>query len=80
MPNNIFESFLKIKTKSGKTIDFSGTLEQYVTETCEVFNNAGIQAAHLDGTTPGAERDSTVQAFRDGSITVLCNVDLFGEG
>ncbi len=49
-------------------------------ETCEAFNDAGIRAAHLDGTTPAAERDKTVESFRNGGITVLCNVDLFGEG
>ena len=62
-----------------KTIVYCASVKASL-ETCEVFNNAGIQAAHLDGTTPAIERDSTVQAFRDGSITVLCNVNLFGEG
>ena len=37
-------------------------------------------AAHIDGTTPRAERDEIIQRFRDGDIKVLCNVDLISEG
>jgi superfamily II DNA or RNA helicase len=49
-------------------------------ETAQAFQEAGITAAHLDGTTGKAERDRTVADFRSGKIKVLCNVDLFGEG
>lgn len=48
--------------------------------TAQAFNDAGIVAAHLDGTTKKSERDQTVADFRDGKVKVLCNVDLFGEG
>lgn len=48
--------------------------------TAEAFQAAGIAAKHLDGTTPLGERWATVAEFRDGRVTVLCNVDLFGEG
>lgn len=68
------------KFASGKkTIVYCASVKASI-DTCEAFNNTGIRTAHLDGTTPATERDATVQAFRDGSITVLCNVDLFGEG
>ena len=49
-------------------------------ETTQAFLDAGITAAHLDGTTNKTEREQTVAAFREGKIKVLCNVDLFGEG
>ena len=49
-------------------------------ETARAFQEAGITAAHLDGTTNKAEREQTVADFRSGKIKVLCNVDLFGEG
>lgn len=49
-------------------------------ETAEEFLKNGVIAAHLDGTTPEGLREETVQLFRDGKISVLCNVDLFGEG
>lgn len=48
--------------------------------TVEAFNNAGITAAHIDGETPPAQRDRIVDSFRNGEITVLCNVDLISEG
>lgn len=46
----------------------------------EQFIAAGVPAAHIDGETPAYERRESMRAFRDGSIRVLCNVDLFGEG
>ena len=48
--------------------------------TAEAFTDARILAAHLDGKTPDAERERTVNDFRDGRIQILCNVELFGEG
>ncbi len=46
----------------------------------EAFRNAGIKAVHIDGSFQHRERDSIISAFRDGEITVLCNVDLISEG
>lgn len=37
-------------------------------------------AVHFDADTPTAERDAIVQAFRAGTVRVLTNVDLIGEG
>lgn len=48
--------------------------------TAAAFRAQGINAVHLDGTTPQAQRQSVVDGFRRGEVTVLCNVDLFGEG
>lgn len=44
------------------------------------FVAAGIPAQHVDGETPKAERTAAMKGFRDGSVRVLCNVELFGEG
>lgn len=46
----------------------------------EAFTAAGINAAHIDGATPKAERAATIKAFRRGDIHILCNVDLISEG
>ena len=46
----------------------------------ESFNNAGIRAAHLDGDTSTRERNDIIEQFRRDKISVLCNVNLFGEG
>lgn len=52
----------------------------YSVEIAKRFEVAGIPAAHIDGTTPAETRAETIQAFRDGRLRVLCNVDLISEG
>lgn len=44
------------------------------------FNEAGITAAAVSAKTPSDVRNDYIRRFRDGRITVLVNVDLFGEG
>lgn len=44
------------------------------------FNDAGIKAAHVDGSMSKQARGDVVDSFRDGSIDIMSNVDLFGEG
>lgn len=44
------------------------------------FNQAGIVSVHVDSKTPKIERERIMQAFRDGEMQVLCNVDLISEG
>lgn len=44
------------------------------------FNNAGYKSAHIDANTPKKEREELIKAFATGDVTVLTNVDLFGEG
>jgi len=46
----------------------------------EQFKAAGISAAHIDGSMAMNERDSILRCFRNGTIRVLSNVDLIGEG
>jgi len=46
----------------------------------EQFSKQGIKAAHVDGCTKMEERDESIRKFRSGEITVLSNVELFGEG
>lgn len=49
-------------------------------ETALQFNLAGIEAAHIDGSTPKSERERIINEFRRGAIDILCNVDLISEG
>lgn len=49
-------------------------------ETADLFNENGIAAAHLDGSTGEAERAEMMRQFRAGQITVLCNCELFSVG
>lgn len=44
------------------------------------FIKFGVPAAHIDGDTPHAIRESLVNDFRIGKINVLCNAELFSEG
>lgn len=44
------------------------------------FNEAGISAAAVSAKTHATIRDAIVERFRTGKLTVLVNVDLFGEG
>jgi superfamily II DNA or RNA helicase len=62
-----------------KTIIYCSSIE-ISKSVVEAYNKTGINAAHLDGTTPQGKREATVAAFRRGEILVLSNVDLFGEG
>lgn len=45
-----------------------------------LFNEAGIPAAHVDGETDTIVRDEAVRRFERGEIKILSNVELFGEG
>ena len=49
-------------------------------QTADEFLSAGISAAHIDGSTPKSERDSVINAFRNGDVKILCNVDIVSEG
>lgn len=62
-----------------RTVGFAVTVA-HSQHMAEQFNAAGIPAAHLDGGTPKAERRAIIEAYADGRIQVLFNVDLFGEG
>ncbi len=44
------------------------------------FCIAGYAAAHLDGSTPPADRDRVLARFASGAILVVCNCDLICEG
>ena len=49
-------------------------------EVAQAFCDAGIKAAHIDGTTDDEIRDRAILDFADGKIDVLCQVNLFSEG
>lgn len=48
--------------------------------TVQAFNERGIAAAHLDGSTPLAQRKRVLEEFAAGRWQVLSNVALFTEG
>jgi len=44
------------------------------------FNEAGIEARHIDGKMNAKERDGAVEAFRRGEIKILSNCEIVFEG
>lgn len=62
-----------------RTIIFAVDVEQSV-DIAKRLCEAGYRAAAVDGKTPENIRDATVEKFSRGSIDILVNVDLFGEG
>ena len=66
-------------TPGKRAIAFAVDVEQSE-ELAKRFSDAGFRAASVDGTTPETVRDLTVDKFTRGSIDILVNVDLFGEG
>lgn len=44
------------------------------------FSDAGVPAAHVDGSSPEDVRRLAIQMFRDWGVQVLCNCFLFTEG
>jgi type III restriction-modification system, res subunit len=47
---------------------------------CSEFRRCGITAYGIDSDTKPEERKYLVQAFKTGTITILCNVNIFTEG
>jgi superfamily II DNA or RNA helicase len=77
-PQRIVEAWVE-HAKGCPTIAFLPTVAVSI-EQAEAFNDAGVTAVHLDGTTPAAVRAQALDDYRAGRVTVLCNVGLFTEG
>lgn len=75
---NVIEYYKKLA--GGRQAICYCTSIRHSIETAAAFRAAGIEAEHIDGGTPRAERDEIVRKFKDGALDVLCNVDLISEG
>ena len=65
--------------KGKKTIVYCSSVEASE-QTAKQFRESGYVAYSLDGTADKERRKSIMNGFRNGSINILCNCDLFGEG
>jgi superfamily II DNA or RNA helicase len=65
--------------KGTQTIVFNVDIDHSI-KIAEAFNQEGVSAAHIDGTTPKGERDRLITAFKNKEITVLSNCAIFTEG
>lgn len=68
------------KLANGKRAIVRGVSIEHSQHIAKQFNEAGIPAQHVDGTTPSHIRDLRMESFRRGDTLVLSNVDLFSEG
>lgn len=68
------------KLCSGKRAIVFCTSIEHSKHVAKQFKDAGYTAAHIDGTTDDQLRDMIISDFEKGSIKILCNVDLCGEG
>jgi superfamily II DNA or RNA helicase len=78
LSGNIVKSYQKY-CPGKKAIVFAINVQHSI-QIAKRCNEAGIPAAHLDGTTPEHIRQETVDAFSRGELLVLSNVGLFDEG
>jgi superfamily II DNA or RNA helicase len=69
----------KTFTPKTKAICFNINVEHSKNVT-RAFNEAGISAVHVDGTTPKKNREDIFRAFKAGQFAVLCNVDIATTG
>ena len=75
---NLVESYQKY-ISGKKAIVFAVDIE-HSKEIIKRYQEANIPAAHLDATTPKAERKEILQKFKNGEYLVLSNVDIVSEG
>ncbi|MDW3879882.1 DEAD/DEAH box helicase [Staphylococcus saprophyticus] len=62
-----------------KTILYAHSVEASK-DIAQEFQAQGINAVHADSNTKNLEREQIMNDFRNGTIKVLCNVDLISEG
>lgn len=49
-------------------------------QVCDMFNEAGILAKHMDASTPENERQEIMNEFKEHKFKILCNCNLISEG
>lgn len=69
----------KLHALGMKTIVFAININHSM-NIVRMFNESGIKAAHIDGSTPRKERQEVCLKFAQGEYDVISNVGLMGEG
>lgn len=65
--------------KGSQCLVFATSVEHSIA-IADAYNDRGIKAIHLDGTTPSSERSQALADFIDKKVQVISNCSLFGEG
>ena len=76
--SDVLKSWEKL-ARGQKTIAYCVSVK-HAKETAAMLCEAGYPAVAIDGNTPPKERSRIMNDFRDGKITVLCNVGIISEG
>ncbi|MBD5429327.1 DEAD/DEAH box helicase family protein [Lactobacillus sp.] len=69
----------KDKAKHQKTIIYCHAV-WFSKKVAKAFQDAGINAIHVDSKTPAEKREQIMQDFKTSKIQILCNVNLISEG
>lgn len=75
---NVIDSYKRI-APGERTIAYCVSV-RHAEQTAEAFSAVGIRSAVICADTPARQRDRIMDDFRNGSITVLCNVGIISEG
>ncbi len=78
---DVIDNFQQIQKINGqrKAVVFASGVKHSMA-LAQAFNEAGIRAAHVDGSTELEERDQANDDLRQGNIDVICNCQVYTEG
>jgi superfamily II DNA or RNA helicase len=69
--------FTYTKNKKGIIYSISRTHSKHI---CQQYRDAGLRIADIDSDTPQSQRKHLVNAFINGDLDIIVNVDIFSEG
>ena len=75
---NVIDSYTRF-ANGQRTICYCVSVK-HAKATADAFNSHGIRAEYLSADTPSKQRQKVMDDFRNGEITVLCNVGIISEG
>jgi superfamily II DNA or RNA helicase len=75
---NVIESYQRFA--SGERSIVYCVSVTHARETADAFNSAGFRAEALSAGTPPGRRKEILEDFRNGRVTILCNVGIISEG
>lgn len=76
--SKLYESYEKFA--KGKQGIIYAINKRHAAKIAELYSSHGVSAVAIDCDTPKEERHDLIHAFKEGSIQVLVNVDIFTEG
>lgn len=78
-PKDLVRTYQKYCKNGEQALIYASTVE-LSKKYAKAFNDAGIKAYHLDGSSSSKEREEVISKYRQNKVKVLSNVELFTEG